>query len=144
MNGYVNQYQQNQIMTASRAQILVMLYDGAIRFAIQAIQAIEEKDMANKGKYIGKTMAIVSEFATSLDHEIGGDISADLDAMYGYMLRELSNANVENNAERIEEVIVLLKDLRETWVEAIEINNKEKSASTNAQEPTAQVANSTI
>jgi flagellar secretion chaperone FliS len=143
MNGYVNQYQQNQIMTASQEQILVMLYDGAIRFASQAIEGIEKNDMAIKGKYIGKTMAIISEFATSLDHDIGGQIAADLDAMYGYMLRELSNANVDNNIAPIQEIIVLLKDLRQTWVEAIEINNSEKADSQN-MESTPKIANSTV
>ncbi|WP_163339283.1 flagellar export chaperone FliS [Desulfopila sp. IMCC35008] len=141
MNGYVNQYQQNQIMTASQEQILVMLYDGAIRFASQSIEAIEKNDMATKGKYIGKAMAIISEFANSLDHEVGGEIAADLDAMYGYILRELSNANVENKKSRIEGVIALLKDLRQTWIEAIEINNSEKA---NGQETVPHVANSTI
>lgn len=121
-----------------------MLYDGAIRFATQAIDAIENNDMATKGKYIGKTMAIISEFASSLDHEVGGDIAANLDAMYGYMLRELSNANVANDKKPIEEVIVLLKDLRQTWVEAIEINNAEKANSESATGQAAQLANSTI
>lgn len=133
MNGYVNQYQQNQIATASREQILIMLYDGAIRFCQQAKNGIDANDMSIKGKYIGKAMAIVSEFATSLDHNIGGDIATDLDALYSYMLRELSNANVENDKNRLDVVITLLKDLRETWKEAIEINNTEKSSASNSE-----------
>lgn len=145
MNGYVNQYQQNQIATASKEQILIMLYDGAIRFARQAKDAIDENDMATKGKYIGKSMAIISEFSTSLDHEIGGDMAKDLDALYAYMLKELSNANVENDKSKIEIVITLLKDLRATWAEAIEINNVEKNANqTEAQQAAHQLANSTI
>lgn len=128
MNGYINQYQQNQIATASPEQLLIMLYDGAIRFSRQAKEAIETNDMATKGKYIGKTMAIISEFTRSLDHDIGGHIAADLDALYAYMIRELSTANLQNDKEKIDIVINLLTDLRQTWVEAIELNNAEKGA----------------
>ncbi len=135
MNGYVNQYQQNQIATASKEQILIMLYDGAIRFCRQANTAITEEDMAVKGKYIGKAMAIIAEFANSLDHKIGGAIADDLDGLYTFMLKELSLANVNSDQDKIEIVINLLMDLRQTWVEAIEINNNAKS-----QEPQATTA----
>ena len=144
MNGYVNQYQQNQIATASREQILIMLYDGAIRFSQQAKMAIDENDMATKGKYIGKAMAIISEFSTSLDHEVGGHIAADLDALYAYMLKELSNANVNNDKAPIDIVVTLLKDLRATWVEAIEIITAEKNGVPAEQDTTPQLANSAI
>ena len=128
MNGYVNQYQQNQIATASREQILLMLYDGAIRFCRQAKMGLKENDMAVKGKYIGKTMAIIAEFSNSLNHDIGGEIAGNLDALYGYMLRELSQANVNNDPDKLEIVITMLKDLRETWAEAIEIYHSESQA----------------
>ena len=145
MNGYVNQYQQNQIATASKEQILLMLYDGAIRFAQLAKMAIDENDMAKKGKYIGKSMAIISEFSTSLDHQIGGDIAGDLDALYGYMLKELSQANIDNNKAPIEIVITLLKDLRQTWAEAIELNNAEKTGNLEkAAANNPQLANSAM
>ena len=129
MNGYVNQYQHNQIATASREQILLMLYDGAIRFCRQAKTGLKENDMAVKGKYIGKAMAIIAEFAGSLNHDIGGEIAENLDALYNYMLKELSLANVHNDGDKIEIVVTMLKDLRETWAEAIEINAREKAES---------------
>ena len=122
MNGY-NQYQQNSIATASKEQILIMLYDGAIRFSKQAKECIEKNDMAGKGKYIGKTMAIISEFANTLDHEIGGEIAKNLDALYSFMLKELSTANVQNDSSRIDPVCNMLCELRATWAEAIDIQN---------------------
>ena len=122
MNGYVNQYQQNQIATASREQILLMLYDGAIRFAKQAKLGIIENDMELKGRYIKKTMAIISEFSTSLDHVVGGHIAADLDALYNYIMNELSKANLKNTTEPLDIVVDMLQDLRNTWAEAIQIN----------------------
>jgi len=122
MSGY-QQYQQNQIATASKEQILLMLYDGAIRFSKQAREAIKEGDMAEKGKYIGKTMAIIAEFASSLDHEIGGDIAKNLDGLYNYMLKELSKANLKNESGSMDIVCNMLCELRATWAEAIDINN---------------------
>jgi len=110
-------------MTASREQILLMLYDGAIKFCKQAKMAIEQNNMADKGKFIGKAMAIISEFSTSLDHEIGGDIAKSLDALYAYMLHELTKANIKNETHRIDTICNMLSELRATWSEAIEINN---------------------
>lgn len=138
MNGY-NQYQQNHIATASREQILLMLYDGAIRFAKQAKQGIIDDDMDIKGRYIGKTLAIISEFATSLDHEVGGKIAADLDALYNYIINELSKANLQNTTEPLDIVVDMLQDLRNTWAEAIEINNSDNQehSSNSPREATA-------
>lgn len=125
MNGF-NQYQSNQIATASREQILLMLYDGAIRFSKQAKLALENNDMANKGKFIGKTMAIISEFSNSLDHDIGGDIAKNLDALYAYMLKELTKANINNDTAPIDNTCNILCELRATWAEAIDINNEQQ------------------
>ncbi len=135
MNGYTNQYLSNQIATASREQILLMLYDGAIRFSKQAKQAIKNDNMADKGKYIGKTMAIISEFSNSLNHEIGGHIASDLDALYAYMLKELSDANLSNETGPIDTTCTMLCELRATWAEAIEINNAEENANTPTNQP---------
>jgi flagellar protein FliS len=125
MNAYMNQYQQNQIMTASQEQILIMLYDGAIRFCRQAITASEAGDVAEKLGRIAKTYAIVTEFSNSLNHEIGGDIAADLDGLYHFMLRELNKARTDTSGEHLRSVEKLLVDLRLTWGEAVEINRKE-------------------
>ncbi len=128
MNAYMNQYQQTQIDTASREQILIMLYDGAIRFTRQAIRAIGEGDISGKVTGIQKAMAIVMEFRTTLDHEVGGEVAANLDALYDYMIRNLLEANVKNEVKPLEVVDGLLSDLRETWKQAIEIaRNEQKS-----------------
>jgi len=127
MNGY-SQYQNNQILTASREQILLMLYDGAIKFCKQAKIAIEQDNMANKGKFLGKAMAIISEFSNSLDHEIGGEIAANLDGLYTFMLKELSKANINNDPKPIDTTCTMLCELRATWSEAIEINSSQKVA----------------
>ena len=122
MNAYMNQYQNNQILSASPEQILIMLYDGSIRFCRQALHAMDSGDRTVQAEKISRAMAIVCEFANTLDHEVGGDMAADLDALYGFMIRELTKANVQNDRKALETVEDLLTGLRETWVEAIEIN----------------------
>lgn len=129
MNTYnMNQYQQNQVNTASPEQILLMLYDGAIRFTRRAITGLEENKPELKNSGISKTMAIISEFSISLDHEIGGQIAEDLDALYHFMMRELTSANLKNDVKKLRNVERLLMDLRQTWGEAVEINRKEMIA----------------
>lgn len=126
MNAYnVNQYQQNQISTASPEQILLMLYDGAIRFTRRAISGIEENKPELKMSGVSKAMAIIAEFSNSLNHEIGGQIADDLDALYDFMMRELTTANVNNDVEKLKTVETLLMDLRQTWGEAVALNKKE-------------------
>lgn len=128
MNAYTNQYQENQILTASQEQILIMLYDGAIRFCRQAIAANDERDEPQKLGRISKVFAIVVEFSNSLNHEIGGDIAADLDALYQFMLRELNHARRDDSGEHLKNVEKLLVDLRKTWGEAVELNKQELGA----------------
>ncbi len=128
MNPYANkfnQYQDTQVATASREQILIMLYDGAIRFVRQAGFAIEDGDWGKKREGINKAIAIVSEFRNTLDHQIGGEIAANLDALYEYMLRELVKANAQNDLKALRVVEDLLSGLRDTWKQAIEIARAE-------------------
>lgn len=130
MNAYTNktnQYLDNQVATASREQILIMLYDGAIRFVRQAIFAIEDGDRAKKGEGISKAVAIITEFRNTLDHKIGGDIAANLDALYEYMLRELIKANAKSDVKSLQIVEGLLSELRDTWKQAIDIARAEAS-----------------
>ncbi len=140
MNPYAaqQQYSNNHIATASPEQILIMLYDGAIRFTRQAIAASEQNDQTAKLGRISKVFAIVVEFSNTLNHDIGGQIAADLDGLYQFMLRELGKARNETDEKSLRVVEDLLVDLRKTWGEAIIKNKKE----TNQQEETSQVKTS--
>lgn len=122
MNAYSNRYRNNQVMTASPEQILIMLYDGAIRFVRQAGQAIEEGRPADKAKAIGKAMAIITEFSNTLNFEVGGTIADDLYRLYDFTIRELSAVNARSDVKRLEAVERILLDLREGFAGAIEIN----------------------
>ena len=125
MNAYTQQYNQNSIETASSEQILIMLYDGAIRFTRQAIAASEQKDQTTKLARISKVFAIIVEFSNTLNHDIGGEIAADLDGLYQFMLRELGKARNETDEKSLRIVEKLLVDLRLTWGEAILKNKQE-------------------
>lgn len=130
MNAYTQQYQQNQILSASPEQILIMLYDGAIRFTRQAIAGVEEEDRLKKLEGTRRAMAIITEFANTLDHEVGGEIAENLDALYAFMTRELTQANLNSDIERYRVVEDLLVGLRSTWVEAVEIKRSESTSAT--------------
>lgn len=134
MNAYTNQYQQNHIATASPEQILLMLYDGAIRFTRQAIMAGESGNQVLKLERISKTMAIIVEFSNTLNHDIGGQIAADLDGLYQFMIRELNAARKDDSGERLKTVEGLLVDLRQTWGEAVEINREQQNGTAPATE----------
>ncbi len=141
MNAYMNQYQQNHIYTATREQILIMLYDGAIRFTRQAMIAGEQGNQPEKLGRISKTLAIITEFSNSLNHEIGGKIAADLDGLYQFMIRELNAARNDQSGENLKTVEGLLVDLRETWSQAIDINNRQQEAATSGQKSHIQPEN---
>ncbi len=137
MNAYHNQYQQQQyqqnlINTATPEQILLMLYDGAIRFTRQAIMAGENGNQPEKLGRISKTLAIITEFSNTLNHEVGGQIAADLDGLYQFMIRELNGARKDDTGSKLKTVEGLLVDLRETWGQAVEINRGQQGEKTAA------------
>lgn len=124
MNAYSSNYLKNQIDTASREQLLIMFYDGALRFTAQAGQAIKDGHIERRNYAINKATAILSELAATLDHSIGEKIAEDLDALYAYMIGELNKANWKNNAALLEPVESILTELRQTWQQAIDLNRK--------------------
>lgn len=125
----VSRYKQNQVMLSSPGEILLALYDGAIRFARQARIAIENDDPAVKGEKIGSVMAILAELTATLDHEQAPDLCKQLEMLYDYLLERLQEASINMDVAPLEEVITHLEKLRETWGEAVRIAETEaKSA----------------
>lgn len=126
MNAYSKNYLQNQISAASKEQLLIMFYDGAIRFTARARMAIERGDIQDRNYCIKKANAVIAELEATLDHSIGGKIAEDLDALYVYMLNELNVATIKNSIDPLLRVEKMLSDLRDTWSEAIEKVRNEK------------------
>lgn len=113
------QYQKTQVTTASPEKILLLLYEGAIRFVKIAQVRMQEKNIAEKGKYISKTMAIVSELMNTLDHSVGGQLAADLENLYMFMIDKLIEANIKNEPEHLEVVEKLLTTLYGAWQDVV-------------------------
>ena len=128
MNGYTNQYLANTVNSASPEQLMLMLYDGAVRFLGMGIQAIDNKMIDKRSYYINKASAIISEFAATLDHTQDAGLAENLDALYCYMLGRLQDANLSNDTEPLNEVKTMLSDLRTTWAQAIDLNKQDSKA----------------
>jgi len=128
--GNVNRYKQNKVMLSSPGEILLALYDGAIRFCRQARVAIEQKNPAEKGQKIGSVMAILTELSATLDHDRAPDLCENLARLYDYLIDRLQFASINLDTEALDEVTKHLERLRETWAEAIRVAAQEE-----AQEP---------
>jgi flagellar protein FliS len=126
MNTYINQYKKNEVETASPEQILILLYDGAIRFLIKAKQAIADNDVQETHNNIVACENIILEFMSSLDMENGGDLAQRLYNLYDYFYNVLVQANIKKDEQKVNEVLKHLKGLRETWQKAINIANQER------------------
>ncbi len=125
MNQYIKQYQKSSIETASREQILIMLYDGAIQFLNKAKIAIEKHDTEAAHNNLISTQNIIYEFINSLDREVAPDLAARLTSLYEYFIRRLVHANMKKEIAPIDEVLGYLKSLKATWEKAIELSKKE-------------------
>jgi flagellar protein FliS len=120
VNNPYRQYQKTQVTTASREKILLMLYEGAIRFTKQAHAAMLAKKIAEKGKFISKATAILSELMATLDFKAGGQLAVDLENLYVFMIDKLIEGNIQNNPECLEVVERLLMTLYTAWKDVIE------------------------
>lgn len=138
MNPYLNQYKKAQVQTSSPEQILIMLYDGAIRFLNQAKVHIQNKDVEQSHVNIIKAQRIITEFMSSLDMELGGDMAQNLFNLYEYLHYRLVQANIKKDIEAIDEVLGHLRSLKATWEEAIKIAAKEKEASIDDDYPDSE------
>jgi flagellar protein FliS len=114
MNG-VSAYQETSIATESKGRLVVMLYDGAIKFMRLATKELEAKDYEAKGRYIDRAQDIINELNAVLDMESGGEIAANLRKLYVFMSKRLSEANVQRDPQIIREVISLMEELNKGW-----------------------------
>ena len=114
MNG-LNAYQEAAVLTQNKGRIIVMLYDGAVKFLKQAIRDLEAKDYAAKGRNIAKAQDIILELNTVLDMQAGGEVAQNLRALYNFMNKHLNQANKRSDAQAIREVINLLEELNQSW-----------------------------
>jgi len=112
-------YQQTNVTTAKPDKILLMLYEGCIKFVKVAKLKLQEKKTAEKGKNISKALAIVSELINTLDHDVGGQLARDLEALYMFMMDKLIEANLHNKIEDLEVVEKLMTTLYGAWTDVV-------------------------
>jgi flagellar protein FliS len=112
-------YKKTSVETASKEQILLMLYQAAIKNCKKAIEAIEQKNLAKKGEYIGKLQDIVIELSNSLDFEVGGEVAKELASLYDYLLYASTQANIKIDKSHLEGCLKVLNTLYDGWTEAI-------------------------
>lgn len=114
------QYNNSKILTASPAELTLMLYEGAIKFCNIAIMAIEKKDIEKANYNIIRVQKIVDEFRATLDMKY--PVAQDFDRVYTYLQKRLIDANMSKDKEILEEVNTHLRSMRDTWKEVMKRN----------------------
>ena len=122
-NAYAK-YNNNKVLTASPAELTLMLYDGAIKFCNIAIMGVEQNDIQKAHTNIRKVERIIDEFRSTLDRKY--PVAEDFDRVYVYLLQRLLEANVKKDKEILEEVNTHLRSMRDNWKEVMRLN-KEKN-----------------
>jgi flagellar protein FliS len=108
-------YQDSAVTTQSKGRLIVLLYDGAIKFMKLAIKELEANNFESKGKYLNKAQDIINELNAVLDMNAGGDIANNLRKLYSFMSNRLSEANIKRDPKMIREVIELMEELNQSW-----------------------------
>jgi flagellar protein FliS len=114
MNG-VESYRDSAVTTQSKGRLIVLLYDGAIKFMKLAIKELEAGNFEAKGRYIGRAQDIINELNAVLDVDAGGEIATNLRKLYCFMNNHLSQANTKRDPQLIREVITLMEELNQSW-----------------------------
>jgi flagellar secretion chaperone FliS len=117
-------YQSQAILTTSPGYLVLMLYDGALRFMSQAEEALARPETDRRrieiiDTTIGRAQAILAELTANLDHDAGGEHAAHLARLYDYYQRRLFEANLTKHAAPLQEVIGLMRILRDGWAEML-------------------------
>ncbi len=120
-NAYA-QYNNNKVMTASPAELTLMLYEGAIKFCNIAIDAVERKDIQKAHTNIIKVSKIIDYLRATLDMKYR--VAQDFERIYAYLDRRLTEANIKKDKEILEEINGHLHEVRDTWKEVMRINRE--------------------
>ena len=120
------QYKQMQIKTASPGKLLLMLYQGSIKFMKLAVKGIEMNNIEIAHENIIKAQNIILELKGTLNKEQGGEIAENLERLYDFIYQELLRANLRKEKEHIENVIPLVEDLFESYQEIVNRQNSKK------------------
>ena len=127
-NNPFQKYKKTSVESASREKLLLMMYEGAIKYVKKAMLAIDKKDIAERGLNIGCAFDVIMELNNTLDHGIGGEVAKNLEQLYLFMTDELVKANIKADKQKLQNVLKILETLYDGWSQAIEKLKKEASA----------------
>ena len=113
------QYQNSRILTASPAELTLMLYEGAIKFGNIAVMSMQQKDIEKAHVNVKKVQRIVAEFRATLDMKY--PVAQDFDRIYVYLEERMTEANLTKDPEIMEEVVKHLRSMRDTWKEVMRL-----------------------
>ena len=120
------QYQNSRILTASPAELTLMLYEGAIKFGNIAVMGMKQKDIEKAHVNLKKVQRIVAEFRATLDMKY--PVAQDFDRVYVHLLERLLQANIKKDVEILNEINTHLHSMRDTWKEVMRINKEKGTA----------------
>lgn len=121
-------YHNTNISTADNKKIIILLYEGAIKFLNLAIQSIEKKDPDSRVLYVNKTLAIILYLSNCLDFEKGGEIADNLSRLYDFIRDNTTAGSIESNTDKLKVSIDLFKTLLEGWQGIIDQPIKQENA----------------
>lgn len=116
---YPNAYLLTKVLTASKREVVLYLYEGAIEYLMRAIEARKKGEVAEAGEAIDRVIAILIELSCSLDYNQNGALAIRLDGIYNYMIEALTLSNKANELEPLETSHSMLKILGDAWQQAI-------------------------
>ncbi len=123
-SGY-QQYKKTSVESASREKLLLLMYEGAIKYIKRAQVAIEKGDRAARGENIGRAFDIIIELNNTLNHEVGGELASNLEQLYMFVTDQLTQANVHGKMEFLDQALKIITTLYEGWMQAVEKIKKE-------------------
>ncbi len=118
-----NAYFRNAVMTASPAELTLMLYDGAIKFCNIALIGLENKDLEKVNENLKRAQAIIMEFRITLDHKY--PVWEDFERVYEFIYNQLIEANIRKDKEILEIALKYIREMRDTWKEVMRLNQVE-------------------
>lgn len=132
MKRQVMAYRTAEVNTASRLKLVIMMYDGAIRFLNECKKRIDAGDIAGRGLYISKAQRIIGELQETLDMQQGGEIAVQLERLYTFVIQNLTKANIKGDKAAIDHSLQVLENLRTAWQEVM-LNAQAKAAAEQQQ-----------
>lgn len=126
MSNPYQKYKATSIQSASREKLLLMMYEGAIKYVKRAIKASEEKKIAERCENIGRAYDIVMELNNTLDHKVGGALAAQLEQLYMFITEQFTAANIKGTTEPLHASLKILETLYDGWAQAVEKIKREE------------------